>query len=387
MNLHNTSTLFVKYGVTVDLAPYEPREGVSEWHAVLRVVDPNIEGAECNDPFEVQMRRLYAFEDDFPAMLGPNVRYVMKRYFVSDSANQCPLMRGEEGIAISTIQQPLMDGSKIAVWVYLVSDMDVSETDGTIVARHNGYEHLWRMGMYHTNGNSYTQTEAVLIDYENDLARHACTLADNCVRTWFFVRDVDTQYAGMVKARWANFVGQGLTPKTHYIASTGIGALPTHPQAIVQFGAYALRGLEAGQQRYLYAPTHLNPTYEYGVTFERGVALDFGDRRHVYISGTASINNRGEVMYPGDIRRQTQRMWENVETLLAEADTTFDEVRQIVVYLRDVADYNVVRRMFRHRFGEIPTIIALAPVCRPAWLIEMECIAIKEIRREEYRPL
>ena len=66
---------------------------------------------------------------------------------------------------------------------------------------------------------------------------------------------------------------------------------------------------------YLYAPTHLNPTYEYGVSFERGTYVDYGDRRQVFISGTASINHRGEVVYPGDIRKQTERMWENVETL------------------------------------------------------------------------
>lgn len=375
----NTSKIYHELGVRAQLSAYEPEAGVREWHVVLH--------AEPHGSFEEQMRRIYAAEDLLPSELGHGARYLVKRYFVSDSANQCPLMREQPAIAISTIQQPPLDGSKIAVWLYLVSDMDVAQEAGTIVARHNGYEHLWRMGMYHERGNSYTQTECVLIDYEQDLARHEATLEANCVRTWFFVRDVDTQYAGMVKARWANFIAQGLTDKTHYIASTGIGALPTHPQAIVQFGAYALKGFQPEQQRYLYAPTHLNPTYEYGVTFERGVRLDFGDRRHVYISGTASINNRGEVMYPGDITLQTHRMWDNVEALLAEADSTFSDVRQIVVYLRDVADYQTVRQLFADRFPTIPTVIALAPVCRPAWLIEMECIAIRPAHNEAYQPL
>jgi enamine deaminase RidA (YjgF/YER057c/UK114 family) len=71
-------------------------------------------------------------------------------------------------------------------------------------------------------------------------------------------------------------------------------------------------------------------------------------------------------------------MWENVEKLLEEADMTMEHCAQIIVYLRDTADYEVVRRMFQERFPNVPTVITLAPVCRPTWLIEMECIAIRE---------
>ena len=136
-------------------------------------------------------------------------------------------------------------------------------------------------------------------------------------------------------------------------------------------------GLRTEQQRYLYAPTHLNRTSDYGVTFERGTLIQYGDRNHVLISGTASINNRGEVLHVGDIRLQTLRMWENVEKLLAEGGMTYDNVMQIVVYLRDGADYSLVSDMMRERFPRIPYVITLAPVCRPTWLVEMECVAVK----------
>jgi enamine deaminase RidA (YjgF/YER057c/UK114 family) len=121
------------------------------------------------------------------------------------------------------------------------------------------------------------------------------------------------------------------------------------------------------------------------VSFERGTYVDYGDRRQVFISGTASINNRGEIMYPGDIRKQTLRMWENVETLLAEAACTYEHVGHLLVYLRDIPDYEVVCEMFEERFPRIPKVYLLAPVCRPGWLIEIECMAVKAIRNEAYR--
>ncbi len=366
-------------GITLETAAFAPEGGVAEWHIMMHV-EPR------REPFQEQLKRVYAAEDMIPAL--PEFRgahYILKRYFLSDSTNQLPYMRKETEVSISIIQQQPLDGSKVAVWLYLQSGTTVQNENGMVVSSHNGYRHLWKMGMHQHKGDSAWQTESVLIEYEEALQNFGATLADNCIRTWFFVRDVDTQYAGMVKARKENFIEQGLTEKTHYVSSTGIGGVPADPRALIQLGTYALIGFEPSQQRYLYAPTHLNPTYEYGVTFERGTVMEYGDRAHVFISGTASIDNKGNVVHVGDIVKQTYRMWENVETLLAEGNATYDDVMQIVVYLRDTADYEIVREMFEKRFPQTPCVIALAPVCRPTWLIEMECIAVPSRRNPQFR--
>jgi enamine deaminase RidA (YjgF/YER057c/UK114 family) len=180
---------------------------------------------------------------------------------------------------------------------------------------------------------------------------------------------------------------QNLTSETHFIASTGIGGRMADPKALVQMDAYAVDGISKEQIHYLYARTHLNPTYEYGVSFERGTYIDYGDRRHVLISGTASINNKGEIMYPGDVRQQTRRLWENVEALLAEAGCTYDEAQQMIVYLRDIADYSVVKTLFDERFPDKPKVFVNAPVCRSGWLVEMECMAVKAQTDERFAAL
>ena len=370
---------FEELEVTAEVAAYEPKEGVTEWHVILHVNNNQL-------PFGEQLGRLYEAEDRLPGI--PEfwgAQYIMKRYFLSDSTNQQPLMRSEKNISISLIQQQPLDGTKIAAWLYLQSGVEVREQNGAVVVSHNGYRHLWKMGMVKNQGDSARQTEELLTEYEAMLSKFNATLAENCIRTWFFVRDVDTNYHGLVVARRDNFIQQGLTEKTHYISSTGIGGSPADTKALVQLGTYAITGLEPEQQHYLYAPTHLNPTYEYGVTFERGTVVEYGDREHVFISGTASINNKGEVVHVGDIVLQTQRMWENVEALLKEGETGWEDVMQIVVYLRDTADYEVVRQLFAERFPHIPTVITLAPVCRPTWLVEMECIAVKEKVNERFR--
>ena len=233
-----------------------------------------------------------------------------------------------------------------------------------------------------TSATSYMQTWQTLFIYIDILKLFQATLEGNCVRTWFFVRDVDTQYGGLVKSRRECFVEQRLTSETHYIASTGIGGSPYDPKALVQLDSYAMTGFEPQQQRYLYGLSHLNRTIEYGVTFERATLMQYGDRNHVFISGTASINHKGEVMYVGNVQQQTFRMWENVETLLNEGDMSYEDVMQIIVYLRDSADYEMVKGMFDQKFPHIPTVFTLAPVCRPTWLIEMECMAVKKANND-----
>lgn len=377
--MKKTKIAFNEIGVLAEVSAFTPEDKVAEFHVMLHV-EPR------DELFAGQLERIYKAEQlimEQEEIKGSQV--VMKRYFLSDSANQAPLMKYEKDSSVSIIQQPPLDGSKVAVLLYLQRGTTVYNEDGVIVAEHNGYRHLWKMGMHEHKGDSAWQTESLLISYAEMLQNYGATLADNCIRTWFFVRDVDTQYAGMVTARKEFFTEQGLTEKTHYISSTGIGGVPADTKALLQLGTYALTGMEPSQQRYLYAPTHLNPTYEYGVTFERGTLVEYGDRGQIFISGTASIDNKGNVVHVGDIVNQTKRMWENVEALLKEGDATMDDIMQIIVYLRDSADYLTVSRMFKEKFPDTPYVITLAPVCRPAWLIEMECIAVNKRENKTYK--
>ena len=372
------------HGVVAELSAF-CTEGKSEYHAMLHV-EPR------GELFAGQFARLCAAAASLTATLD-GARPVLKRYFLSDAANQAPLIPSDPSCAVSIIQQSPLDGSKVAMWVYLTAPLN-PPFGGTSKDRPtpaealpqggSGEGALWHTCLTSPSGDSAQQTAGILRSYENALRRQGGTLADNCIRTWFYVRDVDTQYAGMVSARRENFAEQGLTPATHYLASTGIQGLPADPHAIIQMDAYAVLGLKPGQQHHLKALTHLNPTIEYGVTFERATVVDYGDRSHCFISGTASIDNRGRVLHPGDIVSQTRRMWENVEALLAEGQFTAQDIAQAIVYLRDAADYATVRQLFAEHYPTLPLVITHAPVCRPGWLIEMECIAIAQRDNPDY---
>lgn len=367
---------------SIEIFKYEVPEGVCEYHAILRVTDPLLSYVEQVECLLSAYGRL--LEGELKGAVA-----VFKRFFLSDAANQANYLQAlhaeHSDCALSVVEQPPLDGTKVAMWVYLQKGVQTRTLpNGIYEVNHGGYRHLWMAGSCNQASNSEYQMRLLFNDYVMQLLENGCSLADNCIRTWLFVQNVDVNYAGVVKARNEVFLTQNLTDKTHFIASTGIAGRHANPKVFVQMDAYAVDGLQKEQIHYLYAPTHLNPTYEYGVSFERGTYVDYGDRRHVFISGTASINNKGEIMYPGDVRKQTERMWENVETLLKEAACGFEHVAHLLVYLRDTADYTVVKQMFEERFPTIPKVYLLAPVCRPGWLVEMECMAILPQSNEAY---
>ena len=302
----------------------------------------------------------------------PGYKVVFKRYFLSDSS-QVASLPVELG-AISYIVQPPLGGDTCGVLIHIASDANVEYYNGTTVVTADGVVQVWTANMVSSLEGSQAQTHEILSEYESLLDRYGMTVADNCVRTWFFVHDIDNNYSGMVRARREDFMRIGLTPQTHYIASTGICGSPCEEGSVVQLDACAMKG--PFTQRYLYAPTHLNPTYEYGVTFERGVKLNFSSHSQVLISGTASINNKGEVVHVGDVSAQTERMLDNVKALTDEAEVGWEKISYILVYLRNPEDYDLVEPVFRKNFPKVPYIICQAPVCRPDWLIEMECVLV-----------
>lgn len=293
--------------------------------------------------------------------LHPDYEVTFRRYFLSSREQKAQL--GARPGNVSYVIQPVLGGDVIAVWLYLVKDCPV--------------ELLWRTNMYSHMDGPELQTREIFESYEADLERSGLDIADDCVRTWIYVDDIDENYHGVVVGRRDNFTAHGMTRDSHYLASTGIFGAAVEPGTTVQMDALAIRGQFS--QRYLYAPDNFCLTHDYGVTFERGVVLEYGDGSHVLISGTASINNKGEVVHPGDVEAQTGRMLENVESLLKEAGCGWGDVRMMTVYLRNASDYAKVAPVFERRFGStIPRVITHAPVCRPGWLIEMECIAVKQ---------
>jgi enamine deaminase RidA (YjgF/YER057c/UK114 family) len=147
--------------------------------------------------------------------------------------------------------------------------------------------------------------------------------------------------------------------------------------------ALSLIGLRPEQVEYIRARDHLCDTMDYNVTFERATKITWCDRAHIHISGTASIDAKGNVLYPGDIIGQTHRTMENVQALLENSPATLNDLMYLMVYLRDPCDLAAAKDALNPFVGQSPVLFLHAPVCRPEWLIEVEGLAAVRADRPE----
>ena len=224
------------------------------------------------------------------------------RFYVSDIANQKDELTGSvffkelQGCsAVSIIEQPPLGQTNLGLLVKGIKAETISSTMLTaanewsstckVAGRH--YQQFWSANLIgEADFDSYSQTNKIFEDYTTFLEENRMSLYSNCHRTWIYVRDIDNHYQGMVDSRREFFEKHNMTAETHFIASTGIEARVKNVRNLVSMDALAVKGLETPQIEYMQALDHLNPTHEYGVTFERGTKISFGDREHFHISAT-----------------------------------------------------------------------------------------------------
>jgi enamine deaminase RidA (YjgF/YER057c/UK114 family) len=343
---------------------------------------------------------LYEMNDQFDTLLGledlSTQDLVFSRVYLSDIENQKDVFRESRlykqlscGV-LSIIEQPPLSGGSVSLLLYFVKghrgrplrgDTPTHAEDPWFNRRLFTGRHYSMFWMANCTGretfDSAKQTRRLLTQLNGDLELNNLSMKRDLLRTWIYVRDVDNHYKGVVNTRRQFFDLHGLNKDTRYPASTGIEGKAHVVDCLVDMDALAFSGLEEEQVIKMEALDHLSPTIHYGVTFERGIRIRFGDRSHLHISGTASIDKHGEMMYPGDILKQATRTVANMSALLEGHGASIQDMAYIILYLRDSSLFEVVKEyLYTIIPRNIPIVPVKAAVCRPCWLIEMEGVAI-----------
>lgn len=138
-------------------------------------------------------------------------------------------------------------------------------------------------------------------------------------------------------------------------------------------------------RRPMSAPDVLNEAYDYArpSSFSRGLRVELPGAAMLFLSGTASVDERGRSIHPGDFRAQCLRALRNLTRLLATESASWHDVVRTTCYLRDIdRDYdafNEIRTLFLRRAGidPLPASTAIeARICRADLLVEIEAIAM-----------
>ena len=296
---------------------------------------------------------------------------VFSRLHVSDIINQKNLLVKSELFrhighgAVSVIEQTPLTPDSLVLFSYHLRKKtgkfqkefpdNGSEPWRTgMVAKGDHYSMVWSSNLAEAGPfDSKQQTELIFKSFCAFLDRYNLNVRKNLVRTWIYVRDIDNHYAGMVEARKDFFHSQGLCRESRFVASTGIEGRGSETGAIVTMDSLLLGNIDEEQIVRIDALEHLPHTILYGVTFERGLRVRFGDRSHLMISGTASIDEDGKIAHEGDIEKQTHRTIDNVEALLRSQGATLNDMAYALCYIRNPKDYECVKEIVSARLPGI----------------------------------
>lgn len=218
------------------------------------------------------------------------------------------------------------------------------------------------------------QSTAMLQQSQLCLQKEGFSFAD-VVRTWLFLTDLERAYDELNRARNAFFKSADISPPP---ASTGIQGTPYPPDRQCGMGLIAVQGSDAAVSvRQVQSPA-MGEAYAYGSNFSRGMAVELEDRVIIYISGTASIDDNNRVVHIDDIDRQLQKMFSNVEQLLASEGCSVEYISSGVTYLKRAEYIDTFHRVAESRGfpGQFVNTVCRADVCRPEWLCEVEVTAV-----------
>lgn len=317
-----------------------------------------------------------------------SVQPVYTRVFLSDVENQHSIVADSDiykKLSVGSIRlvgnEPL-DSGKISIVSYhlIGSNFSVSrpecQSGDAIVVKGSSYNlsFIADLGCSCEN-NPKNQTDYLLEKLKTSIPD--VNISKDLVRTWVSVRDIDNNYMPFVESRRNYFSTWGMD--SFFPASTGVEGRSADTSRLVMLDAMCVSGLDEFQISKMEALDNMPSTLTYGVTFERGLKLCFGDRAQYLLSGTASIDKDGQVKHLGDIRNQVICAFDNLKALLVNNNISWENLAYLIFYIRDAKDIGVVRAVTESIIpSDIPRLYIRSSICRPQWLMEIDGVAYSE---------
>lgn len=201
----------------------------------------------------------------------------------------------------------------------------------------------------------------------------------NVPRTWMWLGDIMSWYNEFNKVRNRFFTERGLIgegSRQLMPASTGIGL----GLAGKQCGMDLIAVLEQGQAiEFLPVVGRQQCALDYGSAFSRASCVKSPAGKTVFVSGTASIDEKGVSTHIGDAKGQIEATIENVRAVLRDMSCDDGDVVQAIAYCKT----NDIEDIFEEFKSHLkwPWITAVCDICRDDLLFEIEVTALPKSSR------
>lgn len=248
----------------------------------------------------------------------------------------------------------------------------------------NGAKFLQLQSLHGANStneqNRRKQAETMFHKAEALLRAEGASFRD-VVRTWIYVENILDWYNEFNSARNTCFTDFGLlqngdlnhAEEIFLPASTGIeGKNPKGVPTIMDLLAITQRANTGVQIQPLYGTRQRSP-YRYGSAFSRAMRVLEPEEKWIFVSGTASINEKGGIVHNSDLSSQVEHTTKVVNSLIRPEDASFSDLCEATVFLKRKSDFAIYRETAESLgLSNIPAVYLVADVCWNELLFELD---------------
>jgi enamine deaminase RidA (YjgF/YER057c/UK114 family) len=230
---------------------------------------------------------------------------------------------------------------------------------------------------------SRTEQAREMFDRTNRLLKEEGASFRNVVRTWIYLSKILEWYGDFNTVRNNRFLDYGLfqNPETeremaeqiYMPASTGIeGDNPAGSAGTMDVFAVIPSDGHTVEIEPVTGKKQKS-AYRYGSAFSRAMRITETDCTHILVSGTASIDEKGDTVFLGDTRAQMQKTIEIVNALIQTRGATLANICDATVFLKDAKDIAIWREVSKAKgLDKMPQVCMVADVCRDDLLFELD---------------
>lgn len=114
-------------------------------------------------------------------------------------------------------------------------------------------------------------------------------------------------------------------------------------------------------------------------SYSHAVRVETGDAVWIHISGQIAFDAGGDLVGSGDMRAQTEQVFENLRAILEANGASFDDVVKITTYvttLDDLAGMREVRGRYLPQEPPASTAVQITALLVPEAMIEIDVVAV-----------
>jgi len=115
-------------------------------------------------------------------------------------------------------------------------------------------------------------------------------------------------------------------------------------------------------------------------SYSHGISVDIGEREIIFVTGQIAMDRDGQAVAPNDIETQTRYVFELINNILKESNSSVDDVVKAVVYLKNIKDFSKISPIRNEYFKNskpVSTLVEISNTVKEGCDIEIEVIAIK----------